>query len=147
MAAVGEAGDLRWHLRNDMVVTQCVKARYVSARINFRQDVFGSHSLGWAIPPVRVSSDEPTPHQTAQLRIDRMQRGLRGVRKFGDGKTTFPCRARCSAKKSGDVVAANRAGLQAQVQAVASKLDELLALPLHCLRRQALRFHVRQDTA
>jgi hypothetical protein len=60
---------------------------------------------------------------------------------------------------SGDVgaaIAANRAGLPAQVRVVANKLDELLAalltdrerfaLRLPCFRRQALKSHLRQGT-
>ena len=49
VATAGKAGDLRWHLGNDVAAKQRVKALDVSTRINFRHDVFGSHSLGWAI--------------------------------------------------------------------------------------------------
>jgi len=59
-------------------------------------------------------------------------------------------------RETRDLDAANRAGLPAQVQAVANNLDELLAalltrrerlaLRLPCFRRQALKFHLRQGT-
>jgi hypothetical protein len=37
-----------------------------------------------------VPRDEATRHQTAKLGIHRMERGLRRVRKFGDGKDHLP---------------------------------------------------------
>jgi hypothetical protein len=37
-----------------------------------------------------VPGDEAARHQTAKLGVHRMQRGLRRVRKFGDGENHLP---------------------------------------------------------
>src|ERR1035441_7609515 len=86
MATVGEADDLRRHLRDEVMPKQRVKASDVGTRINCRQDVFGLHSLGWTVPPVCLAMDDGAPHQTTKFGIPRMERGLSRVCKFRHGK-------------------------------------------------------------
>src|SRR6266436_5004405 len=86
MAAMGEAGDLNRGLGDEMAPKQRIEPSDVSARIHRQQDVFRSHSLGWTVPAVGISSDDTAPRQPAKRSIDSMKCGPRSVSKFGDGK-------------------------------------------------------------
>src|SRR5207245_4944361 len=55
MATMSEAGDLRWHLGDEVTPKQRVKAGDVGTGINRRQDIFGFHSSGWTVAPVCVA--------------------------------------------------------------------------------------------
>ena len=89
---IGKASNLSGRLSNQMVAEQCIKTCDVSARIELRQEVFRPHSLEWAILSMRVPCNETSPQQTTKFGIQRVQSGLRGVRKFGDRKNHLSVR-------------------------------------------------------
>lgn len=86
MPSIGETRDLSGDLRNDVTEEKPVETCYVGAGIKGGDYRLRRNALWQSIASLRIPCDESASNQAAQLSIQIVERGLRDIGKFGNGK-------------------------------------------------------------
>ena len=86
MPAIGETGDRRRPLRDQIVVIQCAQAGDIRAGIQKAHEVFRRDAPGQAVPAAGVSHYHPPADKAPQLHVETVRGKVGYVRKFRDGE-------------------------------------------------------------